>query len=248
MNRFGLFLASFLLAFVALAQPQDNTILSTYRIMPKPGKDAELKKALTNHAAKYHKGDWRWRVFQVSSGADEGSYQLNEGPASWTALEGRKNISDEHDRDYITNVQPLIDKTLPASYYHFESDYSTDQVSGKFKKVLLRYFYMKPGKGPEFRDVLASWKKAFEKLGWKVTVWSSFFSGQPHFNVAFRLPGGWTDLEQMHGKDFARAFDEINGAGAYAKQLAGASQIIDRIDEDMMELLPEVSSPEVTTK
>ena len=212
MNRPVVLLASLLVASLALGQ--DNNILSSYRVLPKPGKDADLRKALTAHAAKYHKGDWRWRVLQVASGPEEGAYQMNEGPASWTALEGRKDISDEHTRDYETTVLPLVEKTFPASYSRYEGDLSTSPYAGKFKKVLIRHLYLKPGKGPQFRNDLVTWKKVFEKTGRSVTVWSSFFSGQPRFDVAQRLAQGWADLEHMDPQQLQKAFTEVGGEGA----------------------------------
>jgi hypothetical protein len=81
-----------------------------------PGKDEALKKAITEHAAKYHTVNWKWRVFLVLSGPDEGSFQINEGPNSWTTLEVRKEISDEHMRDCEKNVLPLVEHRVPEAY------------------------------------------------------------------------------------------------------------------------------------
>jgi hypothetical protein len=242
MKRFAVLLAFCIAASLALSQAQDKAILSTFRVFPKPGKDADLKKALAAHAAKYHKGDWRWRVFLVVSGPDEGSYQINEGPASWTALEGRKDISDEHTRDYETTVLPLTEKALPNAYMRFQKDLSTDSAGGTFKKVLLRHYFPKPGKGVRFMNTVATWKQAWEKMGLKVTVWTSFYSGQPQIVTGFRLRQGWIELENIKPTMFREAFDQIAGVGAYDRYLEDLSQSIDHIDEDMMELLPEVSS------
>lgn len=242
MKRIAVLLAFCIAVSLALSQAQDKAILSSYRIFPKPGKDTDLKKALAAHAAKYHKGDWKWRVFSVVSGPDEGSYQVNEGPASWTALEGRKDISDEHTRDYETTVLPLIEKTLPTLYTRYQKELSSDSVAGTFKKVLLRHFYMKPGKGVRFMNTLPTWKQVWEKMGLKVTVWSSFYSGQPQYVVASRLRQGWTELENIKPSMFRETYDQIAGAGAYDRYLEDLGQYVDHIVEDMMELLPEVSS------
>jgi hypothetical protein len=227
---------------LAFSQAQDKATLSSHRVMAFPGKDEALKKAIADHAAKYHTGNWKWRVFSVLSGPDEGAYQVNEGPNSWTTLEGRKEISDEHMRDYEKNVLPLVEHRVPETYLVYQRDLSSDSAIGPMKKALLRHMYLKPGKGVRLRSHLETWKKVWVKMGLKVAVWSSFYSGQPQFVVAYRLPQGWIDLEQPLGKKMRDTFDEIAGAGAYARYLEDLDGYVDKIVEEMIELLPEVSS------
>lgn len=242
MKKSVIFMVLAILLSVALSQAQEKATLGTYRILPKPGKDAALKKAIAAHAAKYHTGNWKWRVFMVLSGADEGAYMINEGPNSWTDLEGRKNISDEHNRDYETNVLPLVERTAPESYFIFQKDLSSDAAVGPMKKALLRSFYTKPGKGARFTADLKIWKQVWDKMGRKVTVWSSFYSGEPRIVVAGRLTDGWINLEESRAKEAQEAFDDLAGTGAYVRFLEDLDQYIARIDEEMIEFLPDVSS------
>jgi hypothetical protein len=242
MKRLLALLALAGLLFCTVLQAQEKSTLSTYRVSPKPGKDSALKKALAEHVAKFHTGNWKWRVFSVLSGSDEGSYQLNEGPNSWTTLEGRQDLSEEHQRDYETNITPLVEKSTPQAYLILRREFTTDSVSNTFKKALLRHFYPRPGRGLRFAEALGIWKKVWEKLGLKVTVWSSFYSGEPRWVVATRLQKGFVDLEQPMAKVLAGTYDEIAGPGAYGRYLDDLNQNISRIDEDIIELLPEVSS------
>ncbi len=242
MKRFVSMMALAIFISCTLSQAQEKATLSTYRVFPKPGKDSALKKAITDHVAKYHTGSWKWRVFSVVSGADEGSYQLNEGPNSWTELEGRKEISEEHQRDYENTILPLVEKSTPTAFLILRKEFSTDSVAHTFKKALLRQLYPKPGHGVRIASSLPIWKKVWEKLGMKVTVWSSFYSGEPRWVIAGRLVNGWVELEKPMGKAMADAYDEIAGAGAYARYLDDLDQDISRIDEEMIELLPELSS------
>jgi hypothetical protein len=242
MKRSVLLIAFSILLSLALSQAQDKATLSSNRVFPKPGKDAALKKALTDHAAKYHTGNWKWRVFKVLSGPDAGAYMINEGPNSWTVLEGRKDISDAHVHDYESNVLPLVEREAPDSYRLYQREVSSDSAVGQLKKALLRHFYLKPGKGARFFDYLKTWKKVWEKLGLRVTVWSSFFSGEPQYIVSSRLSQGWVDLERPVGKEMRESFDEIAGFGAYTRYLEDLDRYVDRIDEEMIEFLPEASS------
>jgi hypothetical protein len=232
----------FLVLSLGLSQAQDKATLTSYRVMAKPGQEAALKKAITDHAAKFHTGNWKWRVFMVLSGPDEGAYQINEGPNSWTALEGRKDISDEHTRDYETNILPLVDRNTPNTYLTFQRELSTDSAVGPMKKALLRHIYPKPGKGARIYTYLSTWKKVWEKLGLKVVVWSSFYSGEPQYVVSYRLPQGFIDLEQPMGNKMREGYDEVAGTGSYYRYLEDLDLSINKVLEEMIELLPDVGS------
>lgn len=242
MKRYVSLVVLFVLVSLALSQAQDKATLSSYRVFPKPGKDAALKKALGDHAAKFHTGNWKWRVYTVLSGPDEGAFQINEGPNTWTTLEDRKDISDEHTRDYQSNVLPLVERSTPESFVRYQRDVSSDSALSLFKKALLRHIFLKPGKGTRIVNYLTTMKKVWEKLGLKVAVWWSVYSGEPQIIVATRLPQGWVDLERPIGKEIREAFDGFAGTGAYDRYLEDLDQYVDRIVEDMIEFLPEVSS------
>ncbi len=242
MKRHIFLLALLVAAPLAYMPAQEKATLSSYRISPKPGKDAELRKAIAAHAAKYHTGNWKWRVFSVLSGPESGAYMINEGPNSWTTLEGRSDISEEHTRDYQTNVLPLVETDYPETYLRFQKELSTDSAVGPLKKALLRHFYTKPGKSARLFEHMKTWKKVWEKMGMKVVVWTSFFSGEARMVVAYRLPKGWVDLERSVSKELRDGFDEIEGPGAYARFLEDLDKYVDRISEEMIEFLPEVGS------
>lgn len=242
MKRFTTLVAFAIILSCTFSQAQEKSTLSTYRVFPKPGKEAALKKAIGEHVAKYHTGPWKWRVFNVVSGADEGSYQFNEGLNSWTELEGRKDLSEEHTKDYEMTILPLTERSTSTAYLMFRREFSTDSVGNTFKKALLRHVYPKPGRGVRVAGELATWKKVWEKVGAKVTVWTSFFSGEPQWVIAYRLPKGWVDLEQNMGKKMAEEYDALKGAGAYARYLDDLGQNVGRIEEEMIELQPDLSS------
>jgi hypothetical protein len=115
-------------------------------------------------------------------------------------------------------------------------------VIGPLKKALLRHYYPKPGKGARLTTYMSTWKKVWEKLGLKGLVYWSFFSGQPQLIVAMRLPNGFIDLEQPMGQKMRDAFEEIAGTGSYVRYLEDLDGYVSKIDEEMIEFLPEASS------
>ena len=56
---------------------QNKTVISTFRVTPKPDKVVEFEKALAAHAQKYHTGDLKWRVFEIQSGPEAGALSCN---------------------------------------------------------------------------------------------------------------------------------------------------------------------------
>ena len=88
----------------------------------------EFEKALSAHAQKYHTGDWKWRVWAIQSGPDANGYHITEGPLSWDLIDGRGEISTEHNNDWNKNVAVYITDRGGASYSVFE-DISFTELS-----------------------------------------------------------------------------------------------------------------------
>jgi len=51
---------------------QTKNVTNSFRVFPKPDKNAEFERGLAAHAQKYHKGNWKWRVFEIQTGQDAG--------------------------------------------------------------------------------------------------------------------------------------------------------------------------------
>ena len=80
------------------------------------------------------------------------------------------------------------------------------------------------------------------ETGMQAVVWQTFYSGEPQYVVAYRLPQGFVDLEQSRAKALREGFDEVAGPGAYARYMEDLDEYVDEISEEMIELLPDVSS------
>ena len=104
---------------------QTKNVVSADRVFPKVDKVLEFEKALAAHAQKYHTGDTKWRVFEIQSGPDAGGYHISEGPTSWTALDGRGNISVEHNNDYNKTVAIYLTDRGSTMYSVFEDTPNT---------------------------------------------------------------------------------------------------------------------------
>jgi hypothetical protein len=223
----------------APTEPKKN-IISMYRVFPKAGHDAALRVAIAAHAQKYHT-TWKWRVYEVLTGADGGSYQIVEGPDSWTAIDDRGDLGAEHMADYENNVAPHIEKSTPEMYLAYQADLSTVPVGAFSTKALITRASVKPGRGPAVEESLKKWKAVWEKRGVNVVVYSSSYSGAPSYSIVRRLKNGLKDLDTdaMSNKD---AFNAIGGPGAWDAINAEMAADIESSSGEIIELKPEMGS------
>ncbi len=249
MNRFVCILLGLALPFFAIAQeqkketpaaPKKETI-SSYRITVKSGHDDAFKAALASHAQKFHKGDWSWRVGEVMSGPDGGTYHIVEGPFSWTAFDDRGDLGAEHTKDYETNIAPHVEKTTPDTFATYTAELSTVAATNWSNKVLVRHITVKPGKNSGAFEMLKAWKAVYEKRGMNVAVWHSAWSGENVYSVVFRLKNGWKDLD-ADLPSMRKTVEEISGPNEYARLLQGAADNYEKVVDEMIEFKPDLSS------
>ena len=234
----------FLLLFPMLvgAQTLPENTLASYRIWAKGGHEAALDKALAEHARMYHKGHWKWRVYEVLSGPDGGSYQITEGPNSWTILDDRADISAEHTKHYDTKLTPHIEKSSPQAYLTYEEKLSTTGIGAWSTKATITHIYLKPGRTKAYMAALASYRAVWEKQGRNVVVYRSFASGPPQLVIVGRLKIGFKDFDADNSVT-SEVFDSVNGAGSYDKYLEEVSRDVESMVGEMIEFKPELSSP-----
>jgi hypothetical protein len=216
--------------------------LTVYRVWVKDGHTADFEKAVAAHAKQFHTGHWKWRVYQVLSGPDGGSYQINEGPNSWSDLDGRGDLGPAHNKHYDTTLLPHISKSSPEAYMTYEDKHSTTALGNYSTKAMINHAYLKPGREAAYMAALKTNKAAWEKRGLNVAVWRSFASGPTHVAIVYRLKNGFKDFDIDNGPHQA-AYDEINGAGSYDKYLEEIARDVDSYSGDMIEYSPGLSSP-----
>ena len=233
-------LLSVLTGTLVAQSPTPDQVVSTYRVKPKPGKSQELEKALVAHAEQYHKGDQAWRIFRVMTGEDSGMIQITEGSATFASLEERGDLGAAHTAHYTDHVLPLIASTGQERMSRVMSEYGTATPVTPAKKVLMRYFYAKPGQIGNLLKQIKLLKPAWEKLGWEVVVYQSFYSGQTRVATARRLKNGFKDITPDANQKYTETFDGIHGAGAYDKLLNAVGATVTRVDETILDF---VASP-----
>jgi hypothetical protein len=243
MKKLTGFVLALLLPIVALAQDaKPSAIVSTYRVWVKDGHTDAFKKAIAEHAKKYHTGKWKWRVNEVLTGPDTGAYMIVEGPNTWTDNEDRGDLGKEHNKHYDKALTPHIEKSSAQMYAKYEAEMSTTPAANWSNKVLLTHHFPKGGRIEALSNTYKLYKPVWEKLGWNVVAWSSVASGAPQITLARRLKSGFKDFD-VDGPSFKKTFDEIHGAGTYDKtQEDYGRNASDMRFGEMIEFKPDLSS------
>ncbi|PWT76583.1 MAG: hypothetical protein C5B59_06240 [Bacteroidetes bacterium] len=221
---------------------QTKNVVSSLRITPKPDKVLEFEKALADHAAKFHKGDFKWRVYMVRSGPDFGSYQCTEGPFSWEELDQRGDLGSEHMADWYRTVLAICTNAGTFSYGLFREDLSTVALTDYSDKISTSHYFPKPGCGPRFEALIKKLNSVWAGSNQTVAVYSSSSSGPTSFTIVTRYKTGWKERAPEFMKPFNARYDAKFGSGSYDAFLAEASQVLDHAWSEMLVYRPDLSS------
>ena len=197
---------------------QTKNIISVDRVFPKVDKVLEFEKALAAHAQKYHSGDTKWRVFAIQSGPDAGGYHITEGPTTWTALDGRGDISVEHNNDYNKTVAIYLTDRGSTNYSVYEDTLSTVAIGDYSDKINITHWFPKVGWGPKVREVIVQMKKAWVAGGQSVAVYTASSSGPAQFALVTRYKTGLKERESGFIKESLKSrYEKANGEDSFDK-------------------------------
>lgn len=231
-----------LLLIPLLSISQTKTVLTSSRYFCKPDKIQEFEKALSTHAQKYHVGDWKWRVWTIESGPDAGGYMVTEGPADWATIDGRGEISTEHQADWNKNAAPLITNHYSSSYYEFQADLSTVQLTDYADKIIINHMTAKPGKINAVRELITKLKKVWEAGKESVAVYSLTASGDPGFITSTRLKNGLKELAEGYRKPLPERYNEAYSAGGFDSWLKDYADAVEKRWSELLVYNPKLSS------
>ena len=205
----------FLLFIPLLGMNQVKNVVSVNRVFPKADKVLEFEKALAAHAQKYHTGDWRWRVFVIQSGPDANGYHITEGPTSWDAIDGRGNLSTEHNNDWNKNVAIYLTDRGSKSYSVYQDTLSTVALTDYSDKISITHWVQKIGWLNKVREMIEKMRVVWKASGESVAVYTASSSGPAQFTVVTRYKQGLKEREMNFRKPFKDRYEAIHGADSF---------------------------------
>jgi hypothetical protein len=235
-----IFLLCMLVPLLGISQTKN--VINSFRVFSKPDKSAEFEKGLMAHAQKYHKGNWKWRVFEIQTGQDAGGFHITEGPLSWGEFDSRGNLGAEHTADWNKNVAPFTTGMGTQSYSTYNEDLSTVQLTDYADKIIISHMYPKPGMLNGVTELIKKQKKVWETSNESVAVYSAAFSGPPQYTVVTRLKAGLKELDDSYRKPFAERYNSVHGDGAWAKWLEDYAKNVESRWSEMLFYRADLSS------
>lgn len=229
-----------LIPFMGMGQAKN--VISTSRVFPKIDKQLEFEKALATHAQKYHKGDEKWRVFQIQSGPDAGGFHIVEGPKTWESEDKRGDINVEHNNDWHKNVTVYLTDRQSSGYSVYIDSLSTVAVGDYSDKVQVTHIYPKVGCGYRVATMLKSLKAAWAAEGSTIAVYEVNGSGEPQFAVARRYKEGLKEKADGFRTSFADTYEKIHGKGSWGIYVDNIKEYYDNVWSEIIFYRADLSS------
>ena len=221
---------------------QQKNIINSSTYFPKVDKVLEFEKTLAAHAQKYHSGDWKWRVYEISTGPDANGYLVVEGPTSWTQLDTRGNLGTEHNNDFNKSIAPYLTERGTSAFLSYQDSLSTVQLLDYSDKVAITRFYPKIGYGPKVREVITKMRKAWIAGGETIAVYQSASSGPNQFVLATRYKQGLKEREAGFRKSFMERYEAENGNGSWGDYMDVLRNYMDHAYGEMLIYRADLSS------
>lgn len=226
----------------ALGMSQTKNVLSVTRVFPKADKVLEFEKAVATHVQKYHKGDWKWRIYEIQSGPDAGGYLCSEGPTSWDAFDGRGNLGTEHNNDWNRNVAVYTIDRGGEAYAVFVDSLSTVKLNDYANKIIINHVFPKPGMVGGVIDLEKRLKKVWMDGDESVAVYQAVNSGSPEFLNVTRLKNGFKELGDGYRKPMPDRYNAAYGAGAWDTYLSDYAKCVENRWSEILAYRADLSS------
>ncbi|MDQ6902816.1 MAG: hypothetical protein M3139_07385, partial [Bacteroidota bacterium] len=235
------------LLFILLALPllsfgQKQNVVHSSRYFPKSDKVLEFEKGLVAHIAKYHSGDWKWRVYEIQTGEDEGGYHVVEGSKTWDEFDKRGNLGEEHLKDWNKNVAPFLSDKHSATFSEYMEDLSTIPLNTFTDKISITHVYPKPGLSYMTEEVLKKLKKAWEAGTQSMAVYKTVASGPLQYVLVFRMKDGLKEFTDGYRKPFKERYETANGEGTSESYFAKINESTDHVWSEILFYRPDLSA------
>lgn len=204
-----------LLLLIPVLGISQSNVLSSFKVFPKVDKTQEFEKALIAHVQKFHSGDWKWNVWEIQSGPDNGGFMITEGPLSWDQFDKRGTLGEAHTTDWAKNVAPLTTERGVSIYLEFNAELSNVAITDYADKILINHMYPKPGKVGGVLGMVGKLKKVWNEGKEVVAVYTTTGSGAPEVITVTRLKNGLKELSDDYRKPLPERFNKANGEGSF---------------------------------
>jgi hypothetical protein len=240
----------FLWLFIAVAffaHSQGSTLYKVNILKPKAGMKSAFEASWKLHMDKFHKTSDKRNVYEVTSGPDNGSYVVVEGPISYADMDKTIPTAKEHGLDLEKNFSPKLEPGSQnfIAQWRDTLSYKGDAVADKFTMTVV-----KDGK---MADYLSELRKSILILGkinsqLSITVLVKQFAGSSPTVISIRnLKDGFKELETDYFKTpptaFKDAYIKDYGQEAWDNRVKLLVDDVVSREQHFEKVRPDLSSP-----
>ncbi len=132
--------------------------------------------------------------------------------------------------NWSSTVAPHIESN-EVDVLVYRADLSNSKFEERADKALVTEYTIKGiGNRKPFTDILKRFPKVWDKLGYKIAIYTTI-TGTDRMMSVRRLPNGWKELDTT--PDFAAAYDELYGKGSFDRDAIIVSNWRTRTDRWM---------------
>lgn len=236
-----------LLAVTTSTFGQGKTIYSVSWVKPKIGMASAFEAAWKAHVAKYHNGDDKRAVYEITSGDRAGYYQFVEGPMSYADMDVEKTNQSAHDLDYEKTVAVTTSEESGTFFYQYldSLSYNTDATGDKSAVTLT---WIKPGKMGDYRNEIKKGIDVSKKLNMPFNNrrYQLMAAGSdPQMAAVYVLKDGFKQLEQDYFKDvpnFRDHYIKTYGVNAWMDRIKLMDEVVLKTEQYLRKRRADLSS------
>ena len=226
---------------------QGKTIYSVSMVKPKIGMTSAFENAWKAHVAKFHNGDDKRSVFEITSGDHAGYYQFVVGPMSFADMDVEKTNQSAHDLDYEKTVAVTLAEESGVYYYQYldSLSFNTDATG---EKAVVTLTWIKSGKMSDYRNEIKRGVEVTKKLNVPTNNrrYQMMAAGSsPQMASVYVLKDGFKQLEQDYFKDvpnFRDNYIKTYGFDAWTDRVKLLDEIIVKTENYLRKRRADLSS------
>jgi len=238
-----------IIALTAPASAQNYVMYETAYLKPKLDKLKVLKETLAKHNRQYHAANpHRAQIFSVVNGPRSGQLVWAMGPTMFADLDNRP-AANGHDDDWQNKVLPLLEDSGDAEYWRLDADMSYVPDTDEHKYVRVRLYDVKPFEEYRFKKLLKNIKEVLEvkkyPRRWNV-YHNRFVSGEGRDWASVMSFDKWADLDD--DRNFEKDYEAVHGDGSWRQFLNEWEDVVESMEDEYREFLPELSGGESSSR
>ena len=234
--------ASVLPVAIAQESQDENRVFVVYFLTPKNDKISAFEKAWKSHNAQFHK-DSPVYAFYVETGPYGGSYEGVEGPNTWTEHENYE-YSDAHGKDWLNNVQPLLDGKISVQWWKHMPKYDQNTGGDPTEKSIVSVYHVKNGQGARFMRLLDNWHEANTEQNYdgRYSVYQRQLHGSNQIAIVGSLEKGLAEYDDTN--EFKKRYTDTHGESAWQLFLDDYELSVHKSTVTLRNRLTNISTPQ----